>query len=67
MGKRRACWGSPAIRSARELAAILTEVTGERYRTLRVGGIGLLDTMIRLARVVAPQPNSVYPPWQGMQ
>ena len=30
-------------RSVRELAAILTEVTGEQYRTLRVGGIGLLD------------------------
>ena len=54
-------------RSAQELAGILAEITGERYRTLRVGGIGFLDTMIHFTKVVAPQPNSVCPPWQGMQ
>lgn len=54
-------------RSARELAAILTEVTGERYRTLRVGGIGMLSAMIRVCKVVAPGHDVVFPPWQGMQ
>ncbi len=53
--------------SARELAAILTSVTGSRYRTFRVGGMGALGLMIRIGKRVAPQPNEAFPPWQGMQ
>lgn len=53
--------------SARGLAETLTEVTGRRYRTLRLGGIGALSALIRVARTVAPQPGEVFPAWQGMQ
>ena len=53
--------------SARELAALMTDVTGARYRTLRVGGLGALGAMIRVAKLVAPQPRAAFPPWQGMQ
>jgi len=53
--------------SARDLAAAMTEVTGERYRTLWAGTIGSLGAMIRVARLVAPQPGAAFPPWQGMQ
>ena len=53
--------------SASELAATLGRVTAERYRTLRVGGVGALGVMIDLARWIAPQPDAVFPPWQGMQ
>ena len=45
----------------------MTEVMGERYRTLRVGGLGLLGGLIRVVKLVAPQPNEVFSPWQGMQ
>ena len=53
--------------SARGLAAAMTEVTGERFRTLWVGSIGTLGAMIRVAKLVAPQPDAAFPPWQGMQ
>ena len=53
--------------STRDIARIMTEVTGERYRTLWAGSIGSLGVLIRLAKVIAPQPHAAFPPWQGMQ
>lgn len=53
--------------SARQLAALMTDVTGERYHTLRVGGLGALGAMIRVAKLIAPQAHVTFPPWQGMQ
>ena len=53
--------------SARGIAGTMTDVTGEQYRTLRAGGIGSLGVLIRLAKIVAPQPRAAFPPWQGMQ
>ena len=54
-------------RSARELAALMTEISGERYRLLRAGSLRTLGVLIRIARTVAPQRDALYPPWQGMQ
>ena len=45
----------------------MTRVTGERYRPLWVGSIGMLSLMIDVAKRVAPQPGAAFPPWQGMQ
>ena len=53
--------------SARELAAVMTEVTGKPYRTLRAGGLGMLELMIKVAQRAAPQPGETFPAWQGMQ
>lgn len=53
--------------SARELSALMTGLTGEPYRLLRAGGLGMLGLLIRVARAVAPGRGEVYPPWQGMQ
>lgn len=53
--------------SARELAALMSDITGEPYRLLRAGGLRLQRLLIRVARTVAPQREEVYPPWQGMQ
>lgn len=53
--------------SARELAAAMSDVSGERFRLLRAGGLELLGMLIRIARTVAPGDGDVYPPWQGMQ
>ncbi len=53
--------------NARGIAWAMTEVIGKPYRTLRVGGIGSLGVLIRLAKLVAPQPDTAFPPWQGMQ
>jgi nucleoside-diphosphate-sugar epimerase len=53
--------------SARDLAAIMTEITGERYKLLRPGGLGTLRLLIRLAKLTNPDSASLYPAWQGMQ
>jgi nucleoside-diphosphate-sugar epimerase len=53
--------------SARELAAVASEVTGKRFRLLRAGGLGMLGLMIKVARRVAPAEKELVPPWQGMQ
>jgi uncharacterized protein YbjT (DUF2867 family) len=53
--------------SARGIAAAMGEVTGEPYRTLRLGGIGSLGVLIHLTKLIAPQPHAAFPLWQGMQ
>ena len=52
---------------ARGLAAAMGKVSGQPYRTLRAGSVGSLGMLIRVARLVAPQPRAVFPPWQGLQ
>lgn len=53
--------------SARSLAKVVSEVTGTEFRLLRPGGLGLLNVIIRIARLVAPGKEELYPAWQGMQ
>jgi len=54
--------------SARELAAVASEVTGERFRPFRAGGLGALGVLVKVARAIAPGgENDLYPAWQGMQ
>jgi len=53
--------------SARELAAVVSEVTGREFRLFRVGGLRMLGTLIKVARTVAPREKELYPAWQGMQ
>jgi hypothetical protein len=53
--------------SARELMAVISDVTGEKYRLLRAGGLRTLGILIKIARAVVPRGNQLYPAWQGMQ
>ncbi len=53
--------------SARDLAAVASEVTGEQFRLLRVGSLRMLGTLAKVARAVAPREGELYPAWQGMQ
>jgi uncharacterized protein YbjT (DUF2867 family) len=53
--------------SARELAVVVSEVSGERFRVFRAGGLATLNALIKVARTVAPGRGELYPPWQGMQ
>jgi hypothetical protein len=53
--------------SAREWAAVASEVTGEKFRLFRAGGLGMLGVLIKVARAIAPGKNELYPAWQGMQ
>jgi len=53
--------------SARDIARTMSEISAERYRTLWAGSIGVLEVLIGLTKIVAPQPRATFPPWQGMQ
>jgi len=53
--------------SARELTAVASEVTGQKFRLFRAGSLGMLGILIKVARTVAPGGKALYPPWQGMQ
>jgi NmrA-like family len=53
--------------SPKEMAVVVSEVTGKRFRLFRAGGTGLLGILTRIARTVAPGKKELYPAWQGMQ
>ena len=53
--------------SPRELAELMTDITGKRFTLLRPGGLNLLSGLIRIARFLTPSNDAVFPAWQGMQ
>lgn len=53
--------------SARQISAMLTDVSGARYRPLWVGSLGTLGLTIRIAKYFTPQTDEAFPAWQGMQ
>ncbi|SFJ22997.1 Nucleoside-diphosphate-sugar epimerase [Sphingomonas sp. NFR04] len=53
--------------SPRDLAALMTELEGRRWRTLRAGGLGLLGALIKVTRALSPASDAPFTPWQGMQ
>ncbi|MBD2701693.1 NmrA family NAD(P)-binding protein [Spirosoma sp. BT702] len=55
------------VASIRDVQEAAQKATGEKFSLLRLGGLGVLNTMIKAMRTVSPQPNEVFPPWQGMQ
>jgi hypothetical protein len=55
------------VLSARGLARAAQEATGRAFGLLRAGGLGRLDTLIKITRTLAPARNEVFPAWQGMQ
>ena len=53
--------------TARQIADVMSGIDGKRYRTLRAGGIASLGVLIGITKLVAPQADKAFPPWQGMQ
>jgi nucleoside-diphosphate-sugar epimerase len=53
--------------SARELAAVASEVTGVKFRLFRAGGLETLGMLVKVARTFAPGEKDLFPAWQGMQ
>jgi len=53
--------------TTRDLASVMTSLTGKSHKLLRAGSLGLLAAMIKIARTLSPQEDVLYPPWQGMQ
>jgi len=55
------------LKSPREMKTVISEVSGEKYRLFRTGGLGLLSALIKFVRLVSPGEKEIFPPWQGMQ
>ena len=55
------------VKSAEELKQVIEELSGETYKFFRPGGLNLLSTIIKIARIVEPGKTKLYPAWQGMQ
>lgn len=53
--------------TSRELTAITSEVTGQKFRLTWAGTLGTLGLMIRAMRLFMPATSDPFPPWQGMQ
>lgn len=53
--------------SPREIAALVSELSGHTYKTLRAGGIDRLSRVIRLTKAMSRAPDAIFPAWQGMQ
>ena len=53
--------------SPRQLAGIMTDLTGRPFGLWRAGGIPLLGVVIRTLRTLSPRSDAVFPVWQGMQ
>ena len=53
--------------SARSLAALMTELTGHRYKLLRAGSLRRLERLTAVTKRLFPQSAEVFPAWQGMQ
>jgi nucleoside-diphosphate-sugar epimerase len=53
--------------SCNDFVKLLSDLTGKNYKLFRPGGIGFLNTVIRLTRFFSPSKNELYPAWQGMQ
>ena len=55
------------VKSAEELKLVIEELCGSPYKFLRPGGLNLLSFIIKIARIIEPGKNKLYPAWQGMQ
>ncbi|THH41570.1 NmrA family NAD(P)-binding protein [Neolewinella litorea] len=55
------------VLDAHGLARAAEAARGGKYRPLRIGGIGVLTTLIGVTRLFVPGRDDTYPAWQGMQ
>jgi len=53
--------------SARDIKNAQSELTGKKFYLVRAGGLGLLNSFIKIGRTFSPAEEELYPAWQGMQ
>lgn len=53
--------------SARDIRNAQSELTGKKFYLVRAGGLGLLNSFIKIGRTISPAEKDLYPAWQGMQ
>ena len=63
----RSLWIAGDQPTPRKLQALMTDLTGKKFRLFRTGGQGFLNVLIKIIRKMAPGDNELYPAWQGMQ
>ncbi|MCJ2043052.1 NmrA family NAD(P)-binding protein [Methylobacterium sp. J-078] len=51
----------------RDLAAMMSALTGARFGLLRAGSLDRLSLIIRVVRRLTPASDAVFPVWQGLQ
>lgn len=51
----------------RQMVKIMSEITGKEFNLFKVGGIGLIDGIIKTMKFFSPAKKDLYPIWQGMQ
>ena len=55
------------VATIRGLQKAASEATGAPFKLLRIGGLWVLGTMIKVTKALMPSSDDVFPPWQGMQ
>ena len=55
------------VASIRGLQKAASAATGAQFKLLRVGGLWVLGTLIKVTKALMPSSDDVFPPWQGMQ
>ena len=55
------------VATVRGLQAAATAATGQPFKLLRVGPLGILGGLIKVTKALMPTSDDVFPPWQGMQ
>lgn len=53
--------------TARDLAALMSEITGQAFHLWRAGDIRRLGRIIRIVKRLSPRSDAVFPVWQGLQ
>ena len=53
--------------NANDVRKIMSEITGLTFGLFSPGGIGLLNTIIKVAKFFGKNSKDLYPAWQGMQ
>ncbi|GAB2545636.1 NmrA family NAD(P)-binding protein [Rufibacter soli] len=55
------------VLSVQGLVQAASAATGEQFKPMRVGGLGVLNALISVTKTLAPGKGEVFPAWQGMQ
>jgi uncharacterized protein YbjT (DUF2867 family) len=53
--------------NAHDVRKIMSDITGLEFGLFRPGGIGLINTIIKVAKFFGGNSKDLYPAWQGMQ
>ncbi len=53
--------------SPKGIRELMNDLTGQKFRLIRTGGLSLLSLIIKVTKTLSPGETDLYPAWQGMQ